>query len=285
MDLATGSAMDLATGSATDSGTACTVSQPADWANWPVSDSPNKFKDNGDGTTHDANTGLTWMKAPAGGGPRGDGTFTWAEAQALCTCPWRLPQRIELLSIVDYTAPSPAMNQVLFTATSETYWTATRYQTSSVLVDAVDFSSGDMIMATKLDVRRVRCVQGGASVPASRYTISTNPSTGIVEVYDALTKLYWNQATEPDVYDWTDAKTQCASPYRLPSISELQTLADTTNGVGTADPIAFPRSTKDDVWSSTPYQPTPSSAWYVRNYSGFPGHILPGNGYAVRCVR
>jgi hypothetical protein len=284
-DAASASATDSKTGAAIDFGTACTVSQPRDWANWPVSDSPDQFKDSGDGTTFDANTGLTWMKAPASGGPRGDGTFTWAEAQALCTCPWRLPQRIELLSIVDYTKSDPAMNTSQFAATSKTYWTATHYQGSSALVDAVDFRDGDMIMATTGDVRYVRCVQGGAGVHASRYTISTNPSTGVIEVYDALTKLYWKQATEPDTYNWANAKARCVSPYRLPSISELQTLADTTNGIGTADPIAFPRLTKDNVWSSTPYQPTPSSGWFVGNYSGFPGHVLPGNAYAVRCVR
>jgi len=284
-EAALGSAADLTADSATESGSACTVEQPADWANWSVSDSPNKLRDNGDGTTYDATTGLTWMNGPLTGGPNGDGTFTWAEAQGLCACPWRLPQRIELFSIVDYTTSNPAMNAAAFTATSQTYWTATRYRGSSILVYAVDFAIGGGIMASKLDNRRVRCVQTKTSVPASRYTVSTNDSTGVVEVHDSLTQLHWKQAIEPETYAWADARVRCTDPYRLPTVSELQTLVVTDIGSVTTDPIAFPNAPSENIWSSTPYQPSPGSGWYVHFFDGLPGHISPGNAYQVRCVR
>jgi hypothetical protein len=77
----------------------------------------NKFVDNGNGTTTDNATGLTWLQQDSGAfksGTKGDGSLNWEEALAWCESldyagvnDWRLPNAKELHSIVDYTR-SPA---------------------------------------------------------------------------------------------------------------------------------------------------------------------------------
>jgi hypothetical protein len=67
--------------------------------------SSNTFVDNSDGTVTDTSTGLMWQQATA------SGTYTWEQALTYCenlTLPaggysdWRMPNRNELQSIVDY---------------------------------------------------------------------------------------------------------------------------------------------------------------------------------------
>lgn len=64
---------------------------------------PEAYTDNGDQTITDNVTGLMWQRVPLTGT-----TYTWAQAVATCSTlalaghrDWRLPSRIELVSIVD----------------------------------------------------------------------------------------------------------------------------------------------------------------------------------------
>ena len=88
---------------------------------------PLSYRDNGDGTVTDLNTGLMWIQ---------DGSYgplTWDEAQQYCSTlefpvggytDWRLPDRMELLSLVDYGRSAPAIDPV-FSCQSANYWTVT----------------------------------------------------------------------------------------------------------------------------------------------------------------
>ena len=81
----------------------------------------NDFKDNGDGTVTDRNTGLMWMKTDSGKG------MTWEEALAYAEnstyagySDWRLPNIKELQYLVDYTrspdtTKSPAIDPIFQT--------------------------------------------------------------------------------------------------------------------------------------------------------------------------
>ena len=82
--------------------------------------SSNSFVDNSDGTITDTSTGLMWQKATA------PGTYTWEQALTYCenlTLPaggysdWRLPNRNELQSIVDYSRYNPAIDTTFFPGT------------------------------------------------------------------------------------------------------------------------------------------------------------------------
>jgi hypothetical protein len=79
--------------------------------------SSNSFVDNGDGTISDSSTGLMWQKATA------PGTYTWEQALLYCenlTLPvggysdWRLPNRNELQTLVDYSKYSPSIDTAFF---------------------------------------------------------------------------------------------------------------------------------------------------------------------------
>ncbi len=96
-----------------------------------------RFKDNGDGTVTDHLTGLIWLK-----NANCVGSMTWNQALTCCTnlasgsCSltdgstagdWRLPNRKELLSLVDYSQYFPALPQEhLFDIMRfSVYWSAT----------------------------------------------------------------------------------------------------------------------------------------------------------------
>lgn len=62
------------------------------------------YRDNGDGTVTDLNTGLTWQKADSGKGLTWEQALAYAESLKLAAhTDWRLPNAKELQSILDYT--------------------------------------------------------------------------------------------------------------------------------------------------------------------------------------
>ena len=111
------------------------------WAEWPMPNGPTdvsngaanaaSYTDNGDGTITDKVTALMWEKGSSGP------YASWSQARAHCPTltvggykDWRLPTRIELLSLVDYSilgsATTPMINTKYFPATlSAYYWTST----------------------------------------------------------------------------------------------------------------------------------------------------------------
>ena len=103
------------------------------WAQWPMPNgqvdvtagAPNlaSYTDNGNGTVTDNVTGLMWQQAVP------TGTCTWEQAKAYCQTltlaghgDWRLPSRIELVSIVDFGRSSPAINTTYFPSTPSSNW-------------------------------------------------------------------------------------------------------------------------------------------------------------------
>lgn len=134
------------------------------WASWPVPpDSPTNYT-NTDETVLDLVTGLTWQRnAPTT-------VYTPEQAQIYCAGlslegkPWRLPSRIELLSIVDLSRSNPAINLAHFPNTvSGRYWSGTGQDISSPLggLFAVDFMEGgaDDYSTASAPTFLVRCVR------------------------------------------------------------------------------------------------------------------------------
>lgn len=142
-----------------------TVCADADWAQWPMpngpaavaSGAPNamSYTDNGDGTVTDKITGLMWQQASFG-------PSNWAQAVAHCPTltlggykDWRLPTRIELLSLVDYSVvfgTTLMVNSTYFPSLTDAYyWTSTvRANAPSSEAWVVNFTqggSGDVDMA------------------------------------------------------------------------------------------------------------------------------------------
>jgi glucose dehydrogenase len=126
-----------------------------------------------------------------------------------------------------------------------------------------------------------------ANAPAGRYVV-TNGGTVNGTVYDTKTKLTWQQTVPSTTYAWADAKTYCTSMgsgWRLPTIKEVQTIVDVSQGVPSIDPTAFPSTPANYYWSSSSVASSPSYAWAVDfHYGSTHGYVVFGL-YNVRCVR
>ncbi|MCP4217629.1 MAG: DUF1566 domain-containing protein, partial [bacterium] len=90
---------------------------------------PGKFSDNEDGTVTDAETGLMWLQTTSG-------PFSWEDALNYCENgawanyeDWRLPNRNELQSLVDYSVSNPSIDTDYFPDTEASrYWSSTPYE-------------------------------------------------------------------------------------------------------------------------------------------------------------
>ena len=143
------------------------------WAEWPMPNgqtdvtnggpNPESYTDNGDGTLTDNVTGLIWQQdAPAT-------TYAWPDAVAYCPTltlaghsDWRLPRRIELVSIVDTSRTYPsADSRFHFLPTStDLFWSSSPDALSSTYAWYVEFGYGhtrnDIGASTPGNVRCVR---------------------------------------------------------------------------------------------------------------------------------
>lgn len=196
------------------------------------------FNNEGNGTVWDDQTGLMWQQATAGttatfkwgGGLAGDGACVSGgvaddQEDALCYCEnlslggddgWRLPDRNELNSLVDYTKQPVTINTTFFPNTlGGYYWTSTTgaktdlvgetWVTSYDQAFAIRFDRGFVLGAIpKAGYRYVRCVGDrifritstavgdGTIVPSDpeensygntvHYTITANPANPDIKV-------------------------------------------------------------------------------------------------------
>jgi hypothetical protein len=123
------------------------------------------YRDNGNGTVTDLNTGLMWQQGDA----HNSSTRTWQQAVDYCSASalsdyhdWRLPSITELTSIVDYSRTNPAINTAYFpVCRSSYYWSGTiAYSPLSAWLVAF-FGYGADNWGSKDDYHYVRCVRGG----------------------------------------------------------------------------------------------------------------------------
>jgi hypothetical protein len=218
--------------------------------------------DSGNQVTDDV-TGLVWQRHIQ------DRSHTWDEAKQYCSCltidglaGWRLPSRIELVSLVDWTTTSPTIDIAAFPSTpSENFWTSGVVVGDSGLTYLVYFLNGHTTYSDPTYAYRTRCVLDSAVTPApERYTITDGT------VYDTQTKLSWQQAIPAALYDWTGAQAYCSeltldgASWRLPTINELQTLVDETTNPS-IDQTVFPKTPSEYFWSSSAVVDDASRAW------------------------
>jgi len=74
---------------------------------------------------------------------------------------WRLPNKKELLSIVDYGTFNPAISSVFKMTTSNYYWSSTTNASGTNSAWGVNFSGGGTNYYYKSDNKYVRCVRAG----------------------------------------------------------------------------------------------------------------------------
>jgi len=242
------------------------------------------YADNGDGTVTDKITGLMWERlwSPS--------TYGQADAVKYCASKgsgWRLPTRLELVSLVDFTVPSPGptINQAFSGTPGAVFWTSSPVVGNLSSEWGVFFDIGYTDADDVSDAGWVRCVSAlGAALKCypSRYQVKT-PG----EVYDAATGLTWQQDVDANSYAWSEAKAYCSglsAGWRAPSMTELQSIVDDTRSSPTIDPTAFPNAPGTVFWTSSPVASS-IYAWGIDFSNGTTINPELPSPRRVRCVR
>jgi hypothetical protein len=159
----------------TDPGTIdASGTQPVRWAAWPMpnyvvpdvgpdaTDNPLSYSDAGSGVVDNV-TRLVWANPM----PPGASNLSFADARALCeklpNGPWRLPSRIELVTLLDLSKPTGAKIHDVFAGTpSSVHWTSSEVRPFEPARQywVVDFREGGLEKrAAEVDTAAVRCVK------------------------------------------------------------------------------------------------------------------------------
>ncbi|WP_034640128.1 DUF1566 domain-containing protein [Desulfovibrio inopinatus] len=252
-----------------------------------------RYRDNGDGTISDINTGLMWVAA------RGD-KMSWRDAKnnaASVTVggytDWRMPTIKELYSLIDFsgqlsrsaTASKPFIDTRYFEfAYGETSkgersidcqdWSSTVYKgttmNGSATAFGVNFADGRIKGYPKearhgrRDTRYVRYVRGNPNYGNNDFVDNGNGT-----VTDQATGLMWQQNDSGTTYNWEDSLAYCEnltlggrSDWRLPNAKELQSIVDytrspTTTGTAAIDPIFSTTDIQSYYWTGTTHREGP----------------------------
>lgn len=266
-----------------------------DWAQWAIPNAaglnlPNIFNYDTDTReiTIDQVTGLVWQ---SGGQSL---PMTWQEASDACEgstvggfTDWRLPKRIELVSLVDYSKSNPAVDSVAFPLTKKDYyWSATPAASAPNRYWQVEFAVGSAFPEDEAQKYYVRCVRGAASVPAAHYTV------GEGYVLDNFTHLMWEYPKPNGKSTFAEADSRCASltladtnDWRLPTAGELQSLIDHAAVNPAIDRVFTDVSSElgENDWSSSTLGD--GLRWAVQWQGGVTPQIEEVSLERARCVR
>lgn len=128
------------------------------------------YTDNGNGTVTDKKTGLMWVKDGTSAGCNGGDVAQWPKAVAFCEnlvfaghSDWRLPDRKDLMSIVDRGQSGLSVNATYFPNThGSSYWTSTKNYPDSDYAWSILFFYGGVPGYDMTDnYHYVRCVRAG----------------------------------------------------------------------------------------------------------------------------
>ena len=76
-----------------------------------------------------------------------------------------------------------------------------------------------------------------------------------------------------------------ARDWRMPTVKELEGIADLGRFNPAIDPTYFPNTPSSFVWSGSPHAGNSGNAWVVYFYYGFAYYVLRSNALSVRLVR
>jgi hypothetical protein len=315
VSVATGAGGAASSSASTGSGGAsvagCTPASGLEYsyACWPMPNpsssglpNPSSYTDLKDGTVQDNVTGLIWQQTVAA-----SQAYDWETAKTYCSTltlagrVWHLPTRIELLSIVDFTRTSPAIDTKAFPGTpgGKYTWTSSPWVVSQIATKPqdswiVNFYEGLTSNAgDRTQAEFARCVSSGLNGPLPK--LYSQVATG--EVQDSQTKLIWQQGDSGTTMDFSGAAPYCQAlalnghTWRVPSIKELSTLVDENPPIAKVSP-AIDTSTFASTPATTPYwssslfngqAATAHDPWVINFEDGFTEYNQ--TAALVRCVR
>lgn len=125
-----------------------------------------------------------------------------------------------------------------------------------------------------------------AGAPATQYLVSADT------VQDLQTTLEWQRSVPGEAFTWAKALEYCEgldlgghTDWRLPNLSELGSIVNVARKNPAIDTVAFPNTSDDCFWSSSPYAAISNSAWLVSFYDGASEVFNKTIPSSVRCVR
>jgi hypothetical protein len=267
------------------------------WARWPMPNvrlpglpHPHSYETQTAGVVVDRVTGLIWQRNLP------DKFYTFDDAGRQCAGlelaghrDWRLPSRIELVSLLDTTRIQPSIDMAAFPGTPiDWFWTASPAADNPGAAWYVYFYFGYPKTDDRTNSFSVRCVRSGRSAfaPGAHYDVHPD------EVLDLATGLRWQRVPAPRPLPFRAAAGYCGQlklaterAWRVPTLVELLTLVDEGAAAPMIDRAAFPATPAEPFWSSSTFANGSELAWYVRfdQGSGLYGRLL--EAFRVRCVR
>ena len=278
---------------------------------------PMSFTDNGNQTITDNNTGLLWQKCMAGRvnnatcdypGNNVPYLFNWYQATGTTDATsnpagpyyrnvcgelgsgWRLPTNLELMSIMDYSLQSPAIQAAYFPNTVNGLWTSLPAVSEENESWTVTLNGGINFTSIFYSSCGVRCVHGGQ-------TTQSLHDNGNGTVTDTSTGLMWQQG-EPGSMTLVNALNYCETliyppssgytDWRLPNIKELVSLVDYAHAIPAFNSTLFPNVIENYYWSSTPAISGGKAVgqWVLAPWDGeLANGASSTSTYNVRCVR
>ncbi|WFB34542.1 DUF1566 domain-containing protein [Kiritimatiellota bacterium B12222] len=251
------------------------------------------FKDQGDGTVSDLNTGLMWQQVPS---PEG---FSWEEAIAYCNQlklggydDWRIPTLKELFSISDFSTGWPYVDTTFFSLATghmgkdEQFWCAEDYKVGTTHGGVHSAFGVNHVTGHIKAYPSGKGPMGGKHVRAVRgevYGVNAFVDNGDGTITDEATGLTWAQMDSEIPMEWKEALAYAESAvlaghddWRLPNIKELQSIVSYTGDLPAIDPVFRSTPITNEMgltdygyyWSSTSAQfssrnPGYFYAWYV----------------------
>lgn len=249
-------------------------------ASYPVG-APN-YQANGE-TVLDRRTNLIWQRYAD------DTRRTYFDARTYCDSltiggrdDWRLPGRIELVTILDATQ-TPSLDYDVFPDTPENYfWTQSRSQHSEGRVYSIYFGQGETVLSDEgMASAYTRCV-------ATDEVVLPEDQVVVDEEYveDANTNLRWDrEAYTPSTFE--RAYEYCADKgARLPTLNEMQSLVDEAGYNPSIDRFLFPDTPYDvGFWTNTRRDLGEEAVWTVNFSRGLSDLEDVTEVRHVRCVR
>jgi hypothetical protein len=251
---------------------------------------PHRYETTTDGVVVDSVTGLMWQRLLP------NKFFTFEGAVRRCEemtlgghHDWRLPSRIELVSLIDTSRTQPSIDVDAFPGTpSDWFWTASPANGDPSAAWYVYFYFGYPKTDDRGSKFSVRCVRSdrGRVPPKPRYDVRTQ------DVLDADTGLDWQRASSGKALPFEGAARHCAGlaaagkrGWRVPTLTELLTIVDELTDSPMIRRVAFPDTPGEPFWSSSTFANGKELAWYVRfdNGAGLYGRL--NEPFRVRCVR
>ncbi len=256
---------------------------------------PHSYDTQTPGVVVDRVTGLIWQRNLP------EKFYTFEAAQRQCDGldlaghrDWRLPSRIELVSLLDTTRIQPSIDMAAFPSTPiDWFWTSSLSADNPGAAWYVYFYFGYPKTDDKTNSFSVRCVRSERppSPLGAHYDVHAH------EVLDLATGLRWQRVPAPKPLPFRAAGDYCAhlklgakqrreqKVWRVPTLVELLTLVDEGAAAPMIDRTAFPDTPPEPFWTSSTFANGAELAWYVRfdQGAGLYGRLI--EAFRVRCVQ